>query len=256
MPAVSTIHHQGDLVHPELVCGDLDGDCDFYSSLFGWDYTPGVVGPHYIATIDGVDCAGLAHTVTRSEGVPSGWGPYLAVEDPDRTCKVVIEHGGNVVLSARDIGEFGRIAFVADPFGAVFDLWRGGPTPGRHMIGEPGTVCMAELITSDPEKSRAFYAAVLGLEFDARGDGDTQGFGYTDTNGLELLISPQTTEQARDRSRWLIYLGVSDLADTIARGVELGGTLVRPPSLMNGRRTALLCDPHGAIVGIVELAVR
>lgn len=255
MPAVSTIHRQGDLVHPELVCGDLDGDCDFYTSLFGWDYTPGVVGPHYIATIDGVDCAGLAHTVTRSEGVPSGWGPYLAVDDPDQTCEVIVKHGGSVVLAARNIGEFGRIAFVADPFGAVFGLWRGGPTPGMHMIGDPGTVCMAELITPEPEKSRIFYATVLGPDFDAYGD-NTQEFAYTDTNGLGLLISPQTTEPARDRNRWLVYLGVSALADTITRACELGGTLVRPESPVNGRRTALLGDPHGATVGIAESAGR
>ncbi|MFI9504237.1 VOC family protein [Nocardia sp. NPDC052566] len=256
MPAVSTIHRQGDLVHPELVCADLAGDCDFYAQLFGWEYTPGVVGPHYIATIGGMDCAGLAHTVTRADKVPTGWGPYLAVDDPDHVCKIIVECGGNVAMAPRNIGEFGRIAFAADPFGAVFDLWRGGPVPGTHVIGEPGTICMAELITPDIEKSKIFYSTIFGLEFAHHSAGDTSGFGTVDTNGLQLVISPRTTESARDRNRWLVYLGVTDVAITIARAVELGGVLVRPESTVHGQRTALLGDPHGATVGIVELAAQ
>ncbi|WP_433574802.1 VOC family protein [Nocardia brasiliensis] len=258
MPTVSTLHRQGDLIHPELVCGDLDDSYAFYQSLFGWDYRPGVVGPHYIATRDGADCAGLAHTVTRSEEVPNDWLPYVSVDDPDRTCRQIAELGGRVLLAARDLGEFGRIAFVADPFGAIFALWRGGPVAGLHVIGEMGTLCMAELFTPEPDVSRRFYETIFGLELFATGSaGDSLPvYGRADSNELPVLVSPAMALPTGNRARWLVYLGVADLDRFLDEVQGSGGRIIASPAMRDGRRVAFVGDPNGATLGVVETASR
>lgn len=253
MPVLSTAHKQGDLVHPELVCGDLDGDCDFYTPLLNWDYIPGVVGPHYIATADGVQCAGLAHTITRTDGVPHGWVPYLAVDDPDQACMTVKAVGGQVVQAPRDIGDAGRIAFAADPTGAVFGLWRGGPRLDTHIIGESGTICAAELVTPEPGTSVAFYETVFGYHPEPTDVGGTaNGRLRANSDHLDLFFSPQTSSAPRDRSRWLIYLGVADLETAIEIALQRGATLIGPPHQGPPGRAAFLLDPHHDLFGLTE----
>jgi hypothetical protein len=50
---------------------------------------------------------------------PPGWLTYFAVDDPDSAVDAVRSSGGSVVTEPHD-SEYGRIAVVADPWGAVF----------------------------------------------------------------------------------------------------------------------------------------
>ncbi|GLX06619.1 VOC family protein [Microbispora sp. NBRC 16548] len=256
MPTIPTLHRQGDLVHPELVSGDLGAAAAFYGAVLGWDYVPGVVGPHYIATIDQVHCAGLAHTTTRTYDVPLGWCPYLAVDDVDKTCTLILEHGGRVVQPPADIGQAGRIAFAADLDGAVLGLWHSGPEPGTHVVGEPGTICAAELVTPDPQRAADWYHEVLGYELHPARDG-SRSFGRLQANSehLDLVISPQTHQPPRNHCRWLIYLGVDDLTAAETAAAEAGGAVVHAAEDSLAGRVGFIADRDGAVVGLLEIAV-
>ncbi|GAA2627534.1 VOC family protein [Actinomadura fulvescens] len=258
MPTMSTRHPPGELVHPELVCGNLAAAFAFYSAVLDWGSTPGLVGPHLIATSDGIDCAGLAHTITRRHDVPTGWLPYLAADDVDHTCRTAVDHGGAVVQAPSDVGDAGRIAFVADPHGAVFGLWQAGPVPGRHRIAEPGTLCRAELITPDPYRTASFYAAVLGLRWHSFAHQGWPGVLQTSSPHLDLTVATQTATPPRDVAHWLIYFGVGDLNRALHTATEHGAA--RPPDPPRGDpladartgRTTLLYDPSGEPFGLMQ----
>jgi predicted enzyme related to lactoylglutathione lyase len=62
--------------------------------------------------MDGTDLA---------DGAPSNWYFFLGSDDVDKTVALVEENGGTVVRGAEDT-PYGRLAAVADPTGAGFNL--------------------------------------------------------------------------------------------------------------------------------------
>lgn len=64
------------------------------------------------------------------EGVPSHWMAYFCVDDCDEAAARVTEHGGTVLSEPTDFS-MGRMAVVADPFGATFTLMAGPQFDGQ-----------------------------------------------------------------------------------------------------------------------------
>jgi predicted enzyme related to lactoylglutathione lyase len=61
----------------------------------------------------------------QMEGVPPHWNVYFNVEDVDATVAKAQELGGQVVAPAFDVAGVGRMAVLADPQGAMFNLMAG-----------------------------------------------------------------------------------------------------------------------------------
>ena len=70
--------------------------------------------------------------------------------------------GGNVISEPFDVMTVGRMAIVADPAGAVFQLWEPRQHIGYHIVDEVGSVCWNELLTSDPAATEKFYTELFG----------------------------------------------------------------------------------------------
>ena len=94
------------------------------------------------------------------EGRPPMWNTYVAVDDVDAAVDKVGPAGGQVLMAPVDIGEAGRMAFVADPTGPAVGLWQANRHIGATLVGEPGAPIWNELITDKPESALAFYEAV------------------------------------------------------------------------------------------------
>ena len=62
------------------------------------------------------------------EEVPPHWNVYFNVEDVDATVAKALELGGQVVAPAFDVPGVGRMAVLADPQGAMFNLMAGDTT--------------------------------------------------------------------------------------------------------------------------------
>ena len=55
---------------------------------------------------------------------PTAWTPYFMVSDVDATAAKVKELGGRVYMGPQDLPKIGRFAVVADPQGAMFDIFK------------------------------------------------------------------------------------------------------------------------------------
>lgn len=109
----------------------------FYYGVFGWRHeemeTPGMTY-RVLSTADGdkkeTSFGGIAE---QGEGAGGGsamvprWVPYFHVADVDATVSTVEGNGGAVLMPAVDVPDVGRIAWAADPAGAVFALLKPGP---------------------------------------------------------------------------------------------------------------------------------
>ncbi|MEV7289949.1 VOC family protein [Streptomyces sp. NPDC093252] len=128
----------GALVWVELYTRDIAAAAGYYHKVLGWE-TSSVAFPGGSYTC--VNPAGqdedtmfgglvpLDEDPTEASGEPY-WLPYFATDDPDAVCARATELGGTVRLAPLDLPDVGRVARLADPFGARFALLRPEPRRG------------------------------------------------------------------------------------------------------------------------------
>ena len=166
MPKLSQ-YAQGTPNWVDLQTTDQSAAKQFYASLLGWSYDDNPMpqgGVYSMATVNGETVAAIAPMPPGApEGRPPMWNTYIAVDDVDAAVDNVGPAGGQVLMAPVDIGEAGRMAFVADPTGPAVGLWQANRHIGATLVGEPGAPIWNELITDKPESALAFYEAVVGL---------------------------------------------------------------------------------------------
>lgn len=119
------------------------------------------------------------------------------------------------------------------------------------MANKHGDFIWYELMSSAPDKARAFYKAVAGLEIAEKGE-DTNGVDYrmissarSFMGGMLGMSADMTNSGARPC--WLGYIGVDDVDDSADALQKAGGTILMPPRDMEGvGRMAMVTDPQGA----------
>jgi uncharacterized protein len=119
------VKEAGAPVYFQLTTRDYGKALEFYRDVFGWQ-TEKVSDTdefrYSTANFDGEAQLGVMDgTRDLPEGVPSNWFFFLGADDVDKTVQLVVENGGSVIRAAEDT-PYGRLAAVADPTGAGFNL--------------------------------------------------------------------------------------------------------------------------------------
>jgi len=123
----------------------------------------------------------------------------------------------------------------------------------------PGTFLYHELLTTDVEGGRRFYAELFGWEAEASALQPADGSTYyvLRHQGREqagLMRLPAAAEAAGARPHWLPYVAVASVDDTAERVTALGGQVVVPPADIPGiGRYVVFTDPAGATIAAFEL---
>lgn len=112
----------------ELVSDDLESALPFYEQTLGMTRNDfDMDGETYsMLQADGRDVAGSM--APPAPGMPNHWNVYFQVDDVDAVVARAQELGGSVHGEAMDVPGVGRMAFLADPQGAAFNVMR--PEPG------------------------------------------------------------------------------------------------------------------------------
>lgn len=254
-------HAPGSFCWFELATTDQDGAKRFYQTLFGWNVQDSPMGPNELYsmfTLGGAD-VGAAYTMRkeqRDQGVPPNWLVYVAVTDAELIAERAATLGGMVLSAAFKVGEFGRMAVLQDPTGAVFAVWEAKEHAGTGTTGRvENTMCWADLYTTDQDRAAAFYSdlfgwkMVSGRELLAASPGDY----YHIANGRDLIggIMPATSQNPEAPPHWLVYVAVPDCAGTEAHARSLGANVYASTFSVGAEGSvAILADPQGAVFGI------
>jgi predicted enzyme related to lactoylglutathione lyase len=169
---------------------------------------------------------------------------YIAVADCDASAKRAAEVGGTVLMQPFDVGTAGRMAVVHDPVGAVFSLWQGKDTAGIGVHNEEGAFCWADLLSSDREKSGAFYTALLGWMIEKEGDGY-----WHIKNGEHHIggLPPSQSLPPGTHNHWSIYFHTEDCVAKADQAKALGARIFMPPTRIEKVGTmSVVEDPQGA----------
>jgi hypothetical protein len=249
-----TKHEPGTFSWAELSTSDLDGAIALYTDLFGWDVAkediPGG-GVYAMFRLNGKDVAAASPQRDEEKGVPPHWNVYVTVDDAEQTAKQAEASGGTIVAPAFDVMEFGRMAMIADPTGAVFSVWEPKTNIGAHLLGEQGALSWCELLTTDTAKAGAFYTELFGYEREPFGpaEGNYTVFKKGETQIAGMMPVPMEGM----RSNWGLYFTTADVDAVAGKVLKAGGQAMLQPEDMPGvGRIAVLADPQGAAFGVIS----
>jgi len=105
-----------------------------------------------------------------------------------------------------------------------------------------------EVLGKDAKKLQSFYAELFAWKIDAS---NPMSYGMVEPQGKGIPggIGP-ADETVGPGVRF--YVESSDLAATLARAEKLGGKTVLPPTKLVQVTIAMLADPEGHLIGLVE----
>jgi predicted enzyme related to lactoylglutathione lyase len=229
---------------------DAEATIAFYGGLFGWtaemDPRP-EAGGYGMLLLDGKRVAGIGPQ--QNTDVPPFWAVYVTVTDVDASLATAVDNGGTAVMGPMDVLDAGRMAVVLDPHGSPISMWQAGTTAGAERIYDPNCFGWTELATVDNARSTAFYRAVFGWGLMEGGSSDTAS---TYEVGGHPVCGSHTASEG-EPPFWSVWFTVEDCDAVAAKAVELGGTLLMPPSDMDFGRGSVIADPTGAAFGIAKV---
>ena len=97
----------------------------------------------------------------------------------------------------------------------------------------PHPVIHAEIRSQDPDATRKFFGELF--DWTVASEGAFPGYTFIDTGAEDEV---------------LFFVAVDDVAATLARAEELGGTIVQPPQQVPGVTFGVLADAQGHKVGV------
>jgi predicted enzyme related to lactoylglutathione lyase len=118
---------------------------------------------------------------------------------------------------------------------------------GTRESYAPGTFSWAELVTSDADAAKRFYADVFGWDYEDNPMDDQGGvYSMARVGGRYVAALFGSDQQA---PHWNSYVTVASADDTARQASEAGATVLAEPfDVFTSGRMAVIQDPTGAIV--------
>jgi uncharacterized protein len=123
------------------------------------------------------------------------------------------------------------------------------------MVNAHGRFVWYELMTTDLENAKAFYASVVG--WGAR-DASMPGLAYSlftvgDSPVTGLVNVPEDARRMGATPHWIGYVGVDNVDAAVGRIKQLGGAVYVPPTdIPNISRFSIVADPQMATLALVK----
>ncbi len=120
------------------------------------------------------------------------------------------------------------------------------PKRDSAPIGAP---CWVDLLTADPDKSRAFYGELFGWTSEEAGE-DYGGYINFSKDGLPVAGCMRNDGQSGTPDVWSVYLATDDAQATAESASVHGGGVVAPAmEVMDLGSMAVVTDPGHAVIG-------
>jgi hypothetical protein len=110
-------------------------------------------------------------------------------------------------------------------------------------------VVHAEIRSEDPDATRQFFADLFGWK--VASEGAFPGYTFIDTGaegGTYVAIGPR--QAAEDEV--LFFVAVDDVAATLERAQELGGTVIQSEQKVPGTAFGVFTDSQGHRIGVAS----
>ena len=243
----------------ELMTDDAQAACEYYSSVFGWDFSEmdmGDEGTYYVASVGGKPVGGIMKR--PNEHIPVHWGYYITVDDVDAAVAKIRELGGDAVMEPFDAPGVGRMCPVRDPQGAHFNVITYADVEQDRYdraitdaFSLEGAFSWFELHVPDAKAVEKFYAGVFGWTIEWQ-DMPVGPYGVVKIG--EIGVAGMVNTMGEDMPpNWAAYVKVMDFEAHRQRVADAGGQDVMDVASAPGVGTFVYsADPQGAVVAGIE----
>jgi predicted enzyme related to lactoylglutathione lyase len=237
----------------------------FYSRVLTTGENPLWRGEDLVNNL-GVPIIGLGARSAEYAHLPLQWMPHIQVADVAASVQRALDSGGSVLMHAKDDDGKSQWAVLLDPNGAAFGIIPVVPAeaiPSGDGAALPdaaapvGRIRWAALTVPDASATQDFYRKVVEWPVQHI-EMEDQGERYADYNLLRKDGNPVAGIcHARGVNVglprvWLIYLPVGDLAESLRRVQEEGGTSIKATQGAGGESVyAVVQDPVGAYLALI-----
>ncbi len=211
----------------------------------------------------GVPIIGLGARGAEHESLPIQWMPHIQVADVAGSAARAAAPGGTELMHIRDGRGESQWAVLRDPNGAAFGIIPvvrsdSVPPASGGLPAPMGRIAWVDLTVADAETTRDFYREVIGwgvedVELEDNGkrysdynmlaDDGTAAAGVCYARGANVGLPPV----------WMIYLPVGDMAESLRRVTDEGGTVIKTAQKEDGSYNyAAIQDPVGAYLALVS----
>jgi uncharacterized protein len=250
MTTHTTPRPHGALTWMDLSTPDLEGAKRFYQQVFGWEYLDigAEFGHYHYALMHGRAAAGIGQPPPDAQ-MPPVWTMYLASVEGD--AQRVQTLGGQVIVEPMTVGDAGKMTICADPTGAMFGLWQPIDFIGAALEGEHGGLAWCEVNTRDSAAACDFYGKLFGLTPHKLEDQEY----FIMQRGEEMFFGVMQMDEQWGNlpPHWMGYFAIDNTDAALERVLAAGGSIGAPAFDTPYGRMAVIVDPAGAAVSIVQL---
>jgi len=209
----------------------------------------------------GMPIIGLGARTEELADLPLQWMPHIQVADVAASAGRALELGGSELMHGKDDDGKSQWAVLLDANGAAFGIipvvseeampaTEGASS--RDTTAPTGCISRIDLTVSAAAATRDFYRQVVGwsvqdiemedaseryADYGMCGEGGTPAARICHARGVNRGLPPV----------WMICLPVGDLAESLRRVPEEGGTVIQATQGADGElATAVVRDPVGA----------
>lgn len=247
----------GKFVWADLVAPDIQAARRFYRKMFGWSYRTldGDGRPYTLASVNGQPVAGMIQRREEQTHIAAGrWVGFVSVADVAAASRYTLSKGGKVLVEPHDLPARGEMAILADPDEVPIGVITSASGDRDDFLVEEGEWVWALYQSPAAASAAAFYQDLAGYEIvSGISRYRTPHFllvaqGYLRASVLEIPV-----EDVRVQPGWLYFIRVDDVQRLVAKAGKLGGRVLITPrdDLLRGR-LAVIADPGGAPVGLLE----
>jgi predicted enzyme related to lactoylglutathione lyase len=259
LPPLSTVpggspRLPGKFVWADLVTDDVVAARKFYGRLFNWTFRD--LGGYTIAANEERPLGGIfqrPRPADRPEATPR-WFGYISVSNVEKTQRTVTKAGGRILARPEKLPRRGEQAVFADPEGALFGVVRSSAGDPPDLMAEAGDWIWIQLLSRDARKAAEFYRSVAGYDVMENTASNRLSDRVLSSEGYaRATVRTIPSGHERVQPNWLPFVRVKNLGESLALAKELGGkALLGPkPELLEGR-VAVIADPTGAAIGLME----
>lgn len=236
----------------------------FYARVLGTGETP--LWRADLMNNRGMPIIGLGARTPEYAELPLLWMPHIQVADVARSAERALGLGGTEVMHGRAEDGTSQWAALLDPNGAAFGiipvLGEGEIPPSEdsasgNRVVSVGCISWLDLTVTNASAIRDFYQAVVGwsvqdvgmqdaeeryVDYEMLGDDGSPAAGIRHARGTNLGLPPV----------WMLHLPVGNLAESLRRVREEGGTIIKETMGVDGDiACAVVQDPVGVNLALV-----
>jgi predicted enzyme related to lactoylglutathione lyase len=257
LPPLNTVRGSprlpGKFVWADLVTDDALKAQEFYTKLFGWKFWS--YGDYLIGSNEDRPLCGMFQRPRpKDRAAEPRWFGYISVNSVDKAQSAVTKAGGRVLAEPKKMPKRGEQAVFADAEGALFGVIKSSSGDAPDFLADNGDWIWIQLLSRDARKSAAFYCQVAGYQLvDITTSNRLNDVVLTSERFARATIRTIPGDDSKVKPTWLPYVRVKSVPETAAKAKQLGGrVLIEPsPQALDGK-VAVIADPTGAAIGIME----